>query len=184
MGKLFDAIYESVVSRTDIGGYLPGDCVRFRKNYKTSGAYKAMSSDLQKQVDELASCGLNIRVIQVGDRLSGASAGNQHKTGDNVVITIAADQGGGRNYARIAVSPDMIDLVEYDNINQPPIPDEFKRKERINIKPEKLVDDASHITRQTDKGNGKHSPGEYKLAESVDHRQDFKNLEGLYEDIQ
>lgn len=178
MGKLFDTIFESVVARHD---YLTGDLVKFRPNYKSCDAYTSMSSSLKKAVDELASCGLNIKVVQVGDKLSGASAGNQFKTSDNYVITIAADQGGNRIYGKVTVSSDMIDKIESDDVSLPPIPDEWKRKEKITIKPEPVQIDNNHITRKTDKGNGKATPTEYKLPESTVLKKDNDMLSMLYE---
>ena len=185
MGKKFDVIYESVVSRYEVGaGYLPGDIIKFRSNYKSCAAYKAMSTDMQREVDDLASCKLNIAVVQVGDKLSGASTGNQFKTADNAVITIAADQGGGRNYGRVTVSPEMIDLVSSDKTNLPPIPDEFRRKDNVNIKPKPVEDFSDADNRKTDKGNGKNTPTNLKLAgESTVMRKDMDNLSALYEQI-
>lgn len=178
MGKLFDAIFESVVARHD---YLTGDLVKFRPNYKSCDAYKSMSTELKKEVDDLATCGLNIKVVQVGDKLSGASAGNQFKTSDSYVITIAADQGGTRIYGKVTVSSDMIDKIPSDDVNLSPIPDEWKRKEKITIKPEVVKIDSNHITRKTDKGNGKATPTEYRLPESTTLKKDNEILGMLYE---
>jgi hypothetical protein len=183
MGKKFDEIYESVVSRYEVGaGFLPGDVVKFRSNYKTCAAYKAMSTDMQREVDDLANCKLNIMVVQVGDKLSGASAGNQLKTADNAVITISADQGGGRNYGRVTVSPEMIDRAYTDTTNLPPVPDEWKRKDKVNIKPKPVEDFSDADNRKTDKGNGKNTPTDLKLAgESTVMRKDMDNLAAIYE---
>lgn len=181
MGKKFDAIYESVVSRYVIGGYLPGDIVKFRPNYKSCDCYKAMNSVMQKELDELVNSGLNIRVVQVGDKLSGASAGNQHKTADNAVITVAGDHGGGRSFGAITVSPMMIDVVS-SNEFAPPVPDEFRRDDNYPIKPEVFKADPNHITRVTDKGNGKNTPTNIKLAgEGTKIKMDNHNLAMLYE---
>ena len=103
MGKKFDEIFEAVVSRYQVGGYLPGDIVKFRPSYKSTACYKAMHSIMQKELDELADSGLNIKVTQVGDKLANQSMANQHKTADQAVITIAGDQGGGRYYDSITV---------------------------------------------------------------------------------
>jgi hypothetical protein len=106
MGKKFDQIFESVVSRYQAGGYLPGDFVTFRKTYKSCDCYKDLPTKVQKELDELVKSGLNIRVTQVGNNLSGVTANNQHKTSSSAVITVAGDQGGGRHYGMITVSPD------------------------------------------------------------------------------
>ena len=162
MGKKFDAVYESVVQRSEIGGFLPGDIIKFRDGYKNTETYKFMPSTLKKEVDELATCGLNIKVCQVGDKQSGYSIGNQFKPASQIVLTIAADHGGGRTYGRVVVCPDMVDMVDVSA--GVPVPDQFKRKDTVIIKPKQLKIDPNIITNVTDKGNGKNTPTDLKLA--------------------
>jgi len=178
MGKKFDAIYESVVSRSEAGGYLPGDCVKFRAGYKNTETYKYMPSTLKKEVDELATCGLNIKVCQVGDKQSGFSAGNQFKPASMTVLTIAADHGGGRTYGRVTVTPDMVDIS--DGVL---VPDKFKKKDVVIIKPKKLEIDPNLITNVTDKGNGKNTPTNLKLAGESKSWESTKELGMLYESM-
>jgi hypothetical protein len=135
-------------------------------------------------LDELVKSGLNIRVTQVGNNLGGHSAQNQNKTSLSAVITVAGDQGGGRHYGMISVSPDMIDLVEDDYPNTGKVPDQFKRKEKITIKPEPYKADDKHITRVTDKGNGKNTPTQLKLAgESTMSKNSMSDMAMLYEAV-
>jgi hypothetical protein len=162
MGKKFDAIFESVISRAETGGYLPGDIVKFRDGYKNTETYKYMPTPLKNEVDELATCGLNIKVVQVGDKQSGYSIGNQFKPASQIVLTIAADHGGGRTYGRVVVCPDMVDLVDVSA--GVPVPDKFKKKDVVIIKPKQLKIDPKLITNVTDKGNGKNTPTDLKLA--------------------
>ena len=162
MGKKFDAIFESVISRSECGGFLPGDIIKFRDGYKNTETYKFMPSTLKKEVDELATCGLNIKVCQVGDKKSGYSIGNQFKPASQIVLTIAADHGGGRTYGRVVVCPDMVDMVDVSA--GVPVPDQFKRKDTVIIKPKQLKIDPKIITNVTDKGNGKNTPTDLKLA--------------------
>jgi hypothetical protein len=178
MGKKFDAIYESVISRGEAGGYLPGDCVKFRTGYKNTETYKHMPSTLKKEVDELATCGLNIKVVQVGDKQSGFSAGNQFKPAGCAVLTIAADHGGGRTYGRVTVTTDMVD--ESDGVL---VPDKFKKKDVVIIKPKKLEVDPNLITNVTDKGNGKNTPTNLKLAGESKSWEDTKELGMIYENM-
>lgn len=181
MGKKFDAIYESVISRSEAGGYIQGDYVKFRAGYKNTETYKYMPSTLQKEVDELATCGLNIKVCQVGDKQSGFSAGNQFKPASMNVLTIAADHGGGRTYGRVTVTPDMIDMVDVSA--GVPVPDKFKKKDVVIIKPKKLKIDPNLITNVTDKGNGKNTPTNLKLAGESKSWEDVKELGMIYENM-
>jgi hypothetical protein len=176
MGKKFDAIYETVISRSEIGGYLPGDCVKFRTGYKNTETYKHMPSTLKKEVDELATCGLNIKVVQVGDKQSGFSAGNQFKPAGCAVLTIAADHGGGRTYGRVTVTTDMVD--ESDGVL---VPDKFKKKDVVIIKPMELKVDPNLITNVTDKGNGKNTPTNLKLAGESKSWESVNELAMIYE---
>lgn len=183
MGKKFDEIYESVVQRYAVGGYLPGDIVKFRPDYKSSACYKAMHTQMRNELEELIHSGLNIKVVQVGDKLSGVSAGNQHKTADQVVITVAGDHGGGRHFGSITVTPEMIDIADAANPT-PTVPDQFYRKDNTNWKPEEWKSDGQNITRVTDKGNGKNTPTNIKLAgEGTRLKMDNENMATLYEGI-
>lgn len=163
MGKRFDKIFESVCNRYALGGYLPGDIIQFRSAYKSTDCYKSMNTVMQQEIDELIKSGLNIRVVQVGDKMSGASTGNQHKSADMVVITVAADEGGGRYYKAFTVTPNMIDLVDQSDFS-PKIPDKFYHNSKVDLKPVEYVTDHQNITRLTDKGDGKNTPN--KLNES------------------
>lgn len=185
MGKKFDKIFEAVNSRYQVGGYLPGDIVQFRSNYKSTPTYKAMHSVMQKELDDLANSGLNIKVIQVGSKTYNQSSANDHKTADNVVITIAGDHGGGRHFGSITVSPEMIDIADASNPT-PDIPDQFYRDDEkyLNGKPEEWKADQQNITRVTDKGNGKNTPTDLKLAgEGTRLKMDNDNIATLYEKV-
>jgi len=178
MGKKFDAVFESVIQRYQAGGFLTGDPVKFTAGYKSSDTYKAMPKHMQADLDALATSGLNVFVTQVGGKTASAdyfTAANQ------ATVTVAGDQGGGRVYGYITVTPDMLELQD-NGINLPPVPDQFKKKPVIIIKPEKLVPDKNNITRVTDKGNGKNTPTDLKLAgESTILRRDNSALVSLYE---
>ena len=182
MGKKFDSIYEAVVSRYNVGGYLPGDIVKFRPSYKNTPTYKAMHSNMQKELDELVNSGLNIKVVQVGSKTYNHSSALDHKTADNVVITVAGDHGGGRHYGSIAVSPEMIDIEDASNPT-PKIPDQFYRKDDTNWKPEEWKSDQQNITRVSDKGNGKNTPTNLKLAGESKSWRTTKELGMIYENL-
>lgn len=183
MGKKFDKIFEAVVSRYNVGGYLPGDIVKFRPNYKSTPTYKAMHSEMQRELDELVNSGLNIKVVQVGAKTYNLSSANDHKTADNVVITVAGDHGGGRYFGSITVSPDMVDIADASNPS-PKVPEQFYRKDTTNYKPEEWKADQQNITRVTDKGNGKNTPTNLKLAgEGTRLKMDNDNMAILYEKI-
>lgn len=162
MGIKFDQIVETVIGRFNAGGYLPGMYVKFRPNYKSCDCYKSMPKDMKAALDELIKSGWKIKVAQVGDSLSGHSAGNNFKTADKAVITVVGDQGGGRSLGSITVTPDMIDIDEEDF----KIPDDYVKDYTEPFEAEEFFPDEKHPTRLTDKGNGKLGPTNIKLAES------------------
>jgi hypothetical protein len=182
MGKKFDAIYEAVISRYNVGGYLPGDIIKFRPDYKSSETYKAMPSLMKQELDELANSGLNIKVVQIGTRVDNHSISVNPKLANDVVITIAGDH-GGRHFGTIAVAPDMIDLEDPNNPT-PKVPDQFKWDDSkyTKFEAEEYKPDEKNITRVTDKGNGKNTPTQLKLAgESVRITRDNEKMAELYE---
>lgn len=184
MGKKFDKIFESVIQRYQTGGFLKGDRVKFKNGYKGSGAYKAMHPEMKKELDDLVASGLNILVTQVGDNLSGASSGNQFKTPENAVITVAGDHGGGRHFGQVTVPAEMLEFAENDGINHPKVPDEFVRKSPGYEKGEKYQRDSKFITNVTDKGTGKNTPTNLKLAgESTRIKNDMDNMALLMENL-
>jgi hypothetical protein len=76
----------------------------------------------------------------------------------------------------------MIDRAYTDTTNLPPVPDEWKRKDKVNIKPKPVEDFSDADNRKTDKGNGKNTPTDLKLAgESTVMRKDMDNLAAIYE---
>jgi hypothetical protein len=76
----------------------------------------------------------------------------------------------------------MIDRVYSDGTNLPAVPDEWKRKDNVNIKPKPVEDFSDADNRKTDKGNGKNTPTDLKLAgESTLLKKDMHNLAELYE---
>lgn len=172
MGKTFDQIVETVMGRFNGGGYLPGMYVKFRPEYKSCDCYRAMPSDMKRALDELIKTGYKLKVLQIGDNLSGHSAGNQFKTANTAVITIAADQGAGHRSGSITVTPDMIDVDEEGF----KLPDEYVKDYTKPFEMEEFLPDAKHPSRLTDKGNKKNTPTSIKLGESSSPTKDFANL--------
>lgn len=188
MGKKFDKIFESVMQRYQAGGFLTGDRVQFRKDYKSSEAYKAMHPEMRAEVDDLASSGLNILVTNVGNKLGARTAGNAYKSPEDVVVTIAGDHGGGRHYGQVTVPASIVEFAENDGINLPKVPDEFVRKSPGYDKGKKYKRDPKFITNVTDKGTGvekpKNTPTNLKLAgESSRIKNDMESLGILYESV-
>lgn len=191
MGKKFDKIYESVIHRYQAGGFLTGDVVNFKKGYKSSDFYKTMHPEMQQQLEDLINSELNLVVTQVGYDSPGDSSGNQFKTSEDAVITVAGDHGGGRTYGQITVPAEILELdSESDGINLPKIPQKFRRESPGYEKGEKYKRDPKFITNVSDKATGKgndkvkNTPTNLKLAgESTRMSKEVGNMVSLYESM-
>jgi len=165
MARMFEAIFnnimESVRSRSEVGGILPGDFVKIRKNYKKTITYNFMTDETKAAFDNMVNSGLNIKAVSVGDTRSGISGTNQSILPQEVVVTIAADQGGGRYYDKFPVTLDMIDAT----MDPPSIPD-------------------NHRWENEGRYAGDLVPKPFKMAsESTTSKSDAANLATIYEEI-
>lgn len=151
MNSRFLALYEHVYQRFQQSGVLAGDVIKFRKDFKTSAEYKSLNPDLQKKIDELLTTDQHIKVIATKPKMPGSNA-NQSTVG---YADIAIDQGGGRFTEIITIPVDFVEVQDFGP-NLPPIPDSFKRKDKVNIKPEPVEVDKEHPSNQTDRGTGKY----------------------------
>lgn len=181
MGRKFDKILESVVQRYQVGGFLPGDIIKFRSDYKKSRSYHAMNSKMKQDVDELANSDLIIRVTQIGNDIPGESPRTQFTKAENAVITIAGDHGGGRTVGQVTVPAEMIDLAEQgDYFPRPPVPDEFV-KVSSDGRPEEYKMDGTNITNVSDDGSGKYRTSQLKMPTESRLLDDYGEMGQLYE---
>ena len=68
MEKKFNKIYESYVSRYTRGGFLTGDLVKVRDDYKSSEGYKKLSPEYKAKLDDLLASDLNLRVSGIENK--------------------------------------------------------------------------------------------------------------------
>jgi hypothetical protein len=159
----FGPIYEAAMQRYQRGGFLVGDRVEFVKGFKSKPEYKELNDKLKECLQEIESAGLNIRVIDIkNDSPSYYPANPGYSSGNNVVLDIALDSGGGR-YTHQCTIPNCLVSPINDGINLPPIPDGAKRPNNVQITPVEAEEDQEHITRKTDRGDGKLSNTEVNL---------------------
>lgn len=138
MVKKFRKIFENAAGRYERGGFLEGDCIVLRKNYKRCKVYQNAPSNVKDILDQMAGSDLNLRVVGLKQKNpSNYYQGNTENLNDDIILTVALDIGGGRYTQLVNISPDMVDGLDHKP-NLPPIPDSLKRKSPVNIKPEPL----------------------------------------------
>lgn len=163
--KKFETLFEAAMNRYQRGGFLYGDRVEFVDGFKTHDEYKELGQNVKDLLDQMANSGLHIRVTDVKNKYPSVTAGNPNQSTGQVFLDIALDSGGGR-YTHLCTIPSCLVTHIDDGHNLPPIPDEFRRKNKFTIKPEPVEQDEEHITRQTDRGSGKLQKTELDLPQS------------------
>ena len=112
-------------------------------------------------IDQMIETGLHVRVVGIRDKGSPRYPGNPQTSSNDVELSLALDNGGGRYTHYINLSPEMGQAdITYPNL--PPIPDAARRKDKVNIKPEEL-ERMDNISNKTDKGTGAYMDTERSL---------------------
>lgn len=167
MTSKFEKLFECYSKRYELGGFLVGDFVVFRPDFKNSDCYKAMNSNMKEQLDTLSDSGVPLRVSGLGNKYGTNTNLERYITPDDVVVTVSADEGGGRWMGKIAVAGSMLDISPIVNPFE-----EIKTKgigeDGDSWTHEEYTTDDKHISRVTDQGSGKNKPTNLKLKESLD----------------
>jgi hypothetical protein len=176
MTSKFNELYESYSKRYELGGFLVGDFVVFRPDYKNNESYKAMNSVMKTHVDQVVDSGVPLRVSGLGNKYGTNTNLERYIKPDDAVVTVSVDEGGGRWLGKISVGAGMLDIAT--NTRFCGVGDENKKplkKGETWTHGEYEVDE-DHITRQTDKGNGKNSKTNIKLEHTSDLNDIVTNL--------
>ena len=86
--------------------------------------YKKLHDNVKKDLDDLVSSKLHLRIIGVNDRQPQRYGGNPDMMTGSVILSIAQDQGGGRRYYNVLV-PSCLGVVKDFYPNYAPFPDQF-----------------------------------------------------------
>ena len=164
--KKFITLLESYMKRFERGGFLQGDVFKFNDNFKSQDEYKALGQNVKDMIDQMIESGLNIKVVGIKD-----DAPQRYPAGDNssslsVILNIALDNTGGRYTHHCSIPCCLGQPGESPYPNLDPIPDEVKRKDKVNIKPEEMTEDEENLSNKTDHGDGQLSQTERKLPDA------------------
>tara|TARA_R110001583_G_scaffold46172_6_gene145120 strand:+ start:21999 stop:22592 length:594 start_codon:yes stop_codon:yes gene_type:complete len=150
-GKKFVNLHESYMRRYERGGFLVGDVFKFNDNFKSSDSFKALGSNTQGLIDQMLDSGLHIRVVGIKDTEPTRYPASSDQSSLDVNLDIALDTGGGR-YSHYCTIPCCLGQAVQYAPNLLPIPDAMRRKDKVNIKPEEVVEDEENLANRADRG--------------------------------
>jgi hypothetical protein len=161
MAKKYLTLVKAYLSRFQRGGFLVGDVFKFNDNFKTLDCYKNLGQNVKDMIDQMVETGLHVRVVGIRDKGAPRYPGNPQTSSNDVELSLALDNGGGRYTHYINLSPEMGQPdISYPNL--PPIPDAAVRKSKVNIKPEE-VEEVDNVANKTDRGTGAYMDTERSL---------------------
>tara|TARA_R110002051_G_scaffold101752_1_gene172723 strand:+ start:781 stop:1371 length:591 start_codon:yes stop_codon:yes gene_type:complete len=150
-GKRFVNLHESYMRRYERGGFLVGDVFKFNDNFKKSDGFTSLGNNTQGLIDQMIDSGLHIRVVNIKDTEPARYPANSATSSIDVVLDIALDTGGGRYSHYCTVPGSLGQSIQYAP-NLLPIPDAMRRKSKVNIKPEEVVEDEENLANRADRG--------------------------------
>jgi hypothetical protein len=136
VNRKFTKLFESYLGRYTGGGLLLGDIVSFKAG-AVNHPYIKGNEAMKAKIQELLASDLNLRVISIKNRTPMPFSGDfdQNISGSNTEIVIAQEIAPSRYWNYIAVPREVLEAKScYPNL--PPIPDSWKYKAKVNIKPE------------------------------------------------
>ena len=109
----FSRLTEQAVTRFEQGGYINGDYVKLRSNYKSSPFYKEAADHVKAKIDELAETDLNIRISGVKSIRNNMApvVGNQNAPG-GYHVDLAIEIAPGLYPSHVTVPVEIVELVD------------------------------------------------------------------------
>lgn len=165
----FNPLFESIYSRfKDGNGFLAGDVVKFKSDYKNLEHFKKLGENIRQRIDDMIKTGNNIRIgrLHNQDSAYGAFGGSSFPACHADLYEEVAPS-FWRNLVTVPV-----ELIETNNpaIDLPPVPEGQKDKQRAYQKPVEAKSDKPNkgpeINEQTKTGKKQtHADkGDYELA--------------------
>ena len=167
--RKFISLYETIYDRYKQGaGFLQGDVVKLKSNYKSTEGYKTLSEMLKQRLDDAEKSGYNLRIGRLHTPQTNAGS-----LGINVGLPAThADlyqEPSPGSFGNLVTIP--IDLIEYidTGVNLPQVSAKSKRPNKSYIKPGKWKSnkDEPETKEQNRVGHEQNwvKKGDYKLAE-------------------
>ena len=134
MKKKFLQILESTLNRNTRGGFLVGDIVKFKDNYKSLTSFKALNDEVQRKLITYASSDLPVRVSNIKNHYPSAQPGNDDNMIGVVTLDLSQEVSPGRFHEYVTCPADC---VEVNNVypNLTPVAGSIKYDNKEQIKP-------------------------------------------------
>ena len=181
----FNPLFESIYSRfKDGSGFLAGDVVKFKSDYKNLECYKGLGENLKQRIDDMIKTGNNIRVGRLHNK--GAGYGSFGGASDPACHADLYEEVAPSFWRNLVTVP--VECLETANpaLDLPPVPDNQKDKPRAYVKPVEADKDKPNkgpeIDEQTKVGkNQTHADkGNYELAtknKKLEHSNKYNDQE-------
>lgn len=167
----FNPLFESIYSRfKDGSGFLAGDVVKLKSNYKSLDCYKKLSENVRQRIEDMVKTGNNIRVGRLHNAQFSNSYGALGGTDAPAHLADCYEEVAPSFWRNLVTLP--VECLETANpaFDLPPVPANQKDKQRAYQKPLEATKDkpntGAEIDEQTKVGKKQTrlKDGEYKLA--------------------
>ena len=165
----FISLYETIYDRYKQGaGFLQGDVVKLKSNYKSAEGYKSLSEMLRQRLDDAEKSGYNLRIGRLHTPQTSAGSMGINTSLPATHVDLYQEPSPG-SYGNLVTIP--IDLIEYidTGINLPEVSSKNRRPNKDYIKPSKMKanKDEPETKEQNHVGEKQRyaKKGDYKLAE-------------------
>ena len=155
MARKFLKLIENTIERYSNGGFLTGDLVKLKSNYKSLDEYKGLNDEIKDYIDSYFDSDKNYYVVNIKTATGTPGPGNNDNRGDAFVAEIAKEMGNGRydNQGKVALSTNLLDRID-NGVNRHPVPDSDKYDNKVQINPREVgEEDEIAITRMTQQGD-------------------------------
>ena len=166
MTKKFTPLLETYLQKFTRGGFLTGDIVKVKPSISSSDFLKKQTQGFKDKLKSWTDSDLLLRVSAIKPiRPTTQGSGNAEITGSEFDVDITQEIAPGRYVDFMTLPAEFLEPV-YSSPNLPPVPDSFKRKSKVNIKPEEQETRVDQInqTYLSDNGKGKLIPGDRELS--------------------
>ncbi len=167
----FNPLFETIYSRFQNGaGFLAGDVVKLKSNYKNLECYKALGENVKQRIEDITKTGNNIRVGRLHNSHFSNSYGAMGGTDAPATLADCYEEVAPSFWRNLVTIP--VECLETANplVDLPPVPANQKDKQRAYQKPLEASKDkpnkGTEIDEQTKVGKKQtHAPkGDYELA--------------------
>ena len=182
----FEQLTETTIVRYQNGGLITGDLVKVLPSALKHPKLKDLGEHVKGVIKSLIDSTLNLRVCAVksihpsSSSLSDGIGGGGTSAPTDFWVDVAIERAPGSFSDPMTLPIEVLELIPNDG-NLAPIPDELRRKDKVNIKPK----DTEYTTHQNPKTNTtldyvKGSAKQPVLKDSVERKTDDDLLEEAY----